>query len=152
MKRPFIKICCMKSVEEMQMAVAAGASAIGLVSAMPSGPGMIEEALIAEIAKVVPPPIATFLLTAEQRAGEIIKQHKFCRTNTIQFVDHIEVTELLKLREALPGIRLVQVIHVVDESSVTEACAIATLCRCNFVGLRQCETRCQRVGWHRACT
>ena len=37
------KICCIKDQKELAMAVAAGASAVGLVSAMPSGPGPIEE-------------------------------------------------------------------------------------------------------------
>ena len=106
------------------MAIDAGASAIGLVSKMPSGPGEIEESLIADIARVVPPPVATFLLTAAQDAASIIAQHKFCRTNTIQLVDHVDVAELKKLREGLPGIKLVQVIHVVDEQALDEAVAV----------------------------
>ena len=38
---PRVKICCIKSIEEASMAVGYGASAIGLVSEMPSGPGPI---------------------------------------------------------------------------------------------------------------
>ena len=43
-----LKICCISSVAEADDAIEAGADAIGLVSAMPSGPGVIDEALIAE--------------------------------------------------------------------------------------------------------
>ena len=103
------------------MAIAAGADALGLVSAMPSGPGPIEETLIAEIAARVPPPIATFLLTCHQSADAIIAQHRRCRTNTIQIVDTLTDGSYADLRTALPGIALVQVIHVTGPTSVAEA-------------------------------
>jgi len=107
------------------MAIDRGASALGLVSAMPSGPGVIPEEQIAEIAAAVPPPIATFLLTSLQSAEEIIEQHARCRTNTLQLCDRLTSGTHADLRRALPGIRLVQVIHVTDETSVAEALAIA---------------------------
>jgi len=107
------------------MAIDAGADALGLVSAMPSGPGPIAEENIAAIAKRVPPPIATFLLTCHQSATAIIAQHRRCRTNTIQIVDRLIDGSYVDLREALPGIALVQVIHVTGEESVEEALAAA---------------------------
>ena len=118
---PFIKICCISSPEEAALAISSGASAIGLVSAMPSGPGVIDDQLIAEIAASVPPPVATFLLTSLQDADDIIDQHQVCRTSAIQLVDRIKHAELQKLRNHLPGIKLIQVIHVVDNESVKEA-------------------------------
>jgi phosphoribosylanthranilate isomerase len=69
MTKPRVKICCISSLVEAELAVRYGASALGLVSAMPSGPGVIEEDLIAEIVARVPPPIATFLLTSLQDAA-----------------------------------------------------------------------------------
>ena len=119
--KPFIKICCMASREEVRLAISAGASAVGLVSAMPSGPGPIADSLIADIAAGVPPPTATFLLTCRQDADSIIEQHAICRTSTLQLVDSMATTELEKLRARLPGIRLVQVIHVGGEESIDEA-------------------------------
>jgi phosphoribosylanthranilate isomerase len=123
--KPFIKICCIASREEARLAISAGASAIGLVSAMPSGPGPIADSLIADIAAVVPPPVATFLLTCRQDADSIIEQHATCRTSTLQLVDSMAPAELDKLRARLPGIRLVQVIHVSGEESIDEARMIA---------------------------
>jgi phosphoribosylanthranilate isomerase len=122
---PFVKVCCIASVEEAEFAIAAGASALGLVSAMPSGPGVIDDALIAEIAARVPPPIATFLLTSRQEADAVLEQHEKCRTTTLQLVDHVPIVELKKLRAKLPGIKLVQVIHVDGEGSIDEALAVA---------------------------
>ena len=123
--KPFIKICCMASREEARLAISAGASAVGLVSAMPSGPGPIADSLIADIAAIAPPPIATFLLTCRQDADSIIEQHSMCRTSTLQLVDSMAPAELEKLRARLPGIRLVQVIHVGGEESIDEARMIA---------------------------
>lgn len=107
------------------MAIRHGASALGLVSAMPSGPGPIPEEQIAEIAAQVPPPIATFLLTSRQNAASIIDQQHRTRVNTIQLVDHLATPELHELRRALPGVRLVQVIHVEGPENVEEAKAVA---------------------------
>jgi phosphoribosylanthranilate isomerase len=125
MPRTKIKICCISSAAEARLAIDCGADALGLVSAMPNGPGVIAEELIGRIAKEVPPPIATFLLTSCQHADGIITQQRRCRTNTIQICDRLFVGEYKRLRQALPGISLVQVIHVRDESSVAEAVAIS---------------------------
>lgn len=123
----FVKVCCIADVEEAQLAVSAGASAIGLVSAMPSGPGPIPEELIAEIAAAVPRPVETFLLTALTDAAAIAEQQRRCGTTAVQLVDHVPAAELRKLRQLLPGRRLVQVVHVRGWESIDEARAIAPL-------------------------
>ena len=92
---------------------------------MPSGPGVIDDALIAEIISQIPPAIGTFLLTSRQDADGIIAQQHQCRPNTLQLVDDVAIAELKKLRRALPGISLVQVIHVAGAESVVEARSIA---------------------------
>ena len=118
---PQIKICCISSIEEAELAIKYGASAIGLVSEMPGGPGVISEDLIEEIASSVPRQINTFLLTSKTNADSIIEQHRKCKTTTLQIVDRVKINELIKLRKELPPIRLVQVIHVKGEESITEA-------------------------------
>ena len=107
------------------MAIDAGANAIGLVSAMPSGPGVVAEEEIARIAATVPPGIGTFLLTSEVQVEAIIAQQRRCRTNTIQFCDYVGANVYSELRAALPGIALVQVIHVTGPESVALAVAAA---------------------------
>lgn len=119
-----IKICCIKSVEEAEMAVRHGASALGFVSAMPSGPGPISEELIAEIIPTVPAGIATFLLTSRQDAPSIIAQQRKTHANTLQLVDEVGVETLQTLRRALPGVSLVQVIHVMGPEAVEQAVAV----------------------------
>jgi phosphoribosylanthranilate isomerase len=123
--RPRIKICCIASIEEAWMAIDAGANAIGLVSAMPSGPGPIAEDLIAEIAAIVPPGVSSFLLTSLQNASSIIDQQRRLRVNTIQIVDRLTTGSYREIHDALPGVKLVQVIHVTGPESVDEAIAVA---------------------------
>ena len=120
-----VKICCISSPEEAQMAIRAGASALGLVGNMPSGPGVISDELIKEIAQSVPPPIATFLLTSQTDAQQIIEHQRRVQTNTVQIVDALQTGTYAAIRAALPGIKLVQVIHVIDEKTIDEALEIA---------------------------
>lgn len=103
------------------MAIRYGASAVGLVSAMPSGPGPISEEKITEIARTIPPGVTSVLLTSKQDAESIIVQQKRCRVNAIQMVDRVEPGTYRLLRELLPGVTLIQVIHVNGRASVDEA-------------------------------
>ena len=125
MGAPRIKICCIESVDEARLAIEAGASALGLVSAMPSGPGVIPEERIARIAAIVPPPVATFLLTSLVDPEEIISQHHRCRTSVIQLVSPVAPPQVRRIRAALPGIRLVQVVHVTGPEALEQACEAA---------------------------
>ena len=122
---PRVKVCCISSPDEARQAIELGAAALGLVGPMPSGPGIITDAQIAAIARQVPPPIATFLLTSETDAARIIARQRRVNTTTIQLVDALQTDQYALIREALPAIRLVQVIHVIDETSVAEALQVA---------------------------
>ena len=120
MTRTRVKVCCIADADEARMAIAAGADAVGLVSAMPSGPGVISDTLIADIARSVPPPVASFLLTSRIDAASIIQQHALCATTVLQLCDHVPHAELHQLH-------CWQVIHVIDDESVAEALAAAPL-------------------------
>jgi phosphoribosylanthranilate isomerase len=123
--KPRVKICCISSIEEARMAMQFGASALGLVANMPSGPGIISDEEILAISKIIPPAIATFILTSETLANEIILHHQRTLTNTIQIVDTVKEGMYAQIKASLPAIKLVQVIHVIDESSIDEAIRIA---------------------------
>lgn len=117
----FIKICCIGSKQEAALAASLGASAVGLVSKMPSGPGVIPEELISEIASSVPGTMKTFLLTSLRNVEDIIKQQQRCNTNTIQLVDTLQNGTYEELKRELPEVTIVQVLHVIDETSLNEA-------------------------------
>lgn len=123
--QPRVKICCISSVQEGRLAIRYGAAAVGLVSEMPSGPGVIPDRMIREIVATIPPGVASFLLTSLQSASLIIDQHQRLRTNTIQLCDNLDDGTYQDLREAMPGVSLVQVIHVTGEQSIAEAAHVA---------------------------
>ena len=122
-ERPRFKVCCIASIEEADLAIGLGASAIGLVSHMPSGPGVIPDELIEEIAASVPAEISTFLLTSSLDAPHIIRQQERFQPDTLQLCDTLPPSEIHALRDALPDVTIVQVVHVVDEGAIAEAAA-----------------------------
>ena len=122
---PKIKICCISSIEEANLAIAQGAAALGLVGKMPSGPGIISDELIYTIAKGVPTNIDTFMLTSETSAEAIIEHHKKTNTSTIQIVDALSEGTYAQIKNALPSIKIVQVIHILNEASIEEALRIS---------------------------
>jgi phosphoribosylanthranilate isomerase len=123
--KPRVKICCISSLEEAQAAVQFGASALGLVGHMPSGPGVIPDDLIAQIAQQIPPGVSSFLLTSHTKVDQIIQHQQIVKTNTIQIVDTLTEGSHEAIRLALPAIKIVQVIHVINENTIDEALAAA---------------------------
>jgi len=113
-----VKICCISSHEEAALALRAGADALGLVGHMPSGPGVVADEIARDIARAVPRHIDTFLLSSETKAADIIDHVRYCETNTVQIVQHIDPQEYKMIRAKLPAIKLVQVIHIEDESAL----------------------------------
>jgi len=119
--RTRVKICCIGSPEEAAVAVAAGADAVGLVTAMPSGPGVIDEETLRRIAATVPPGVTTFMLTSERETGSLVEQQFRCRCNVLQLCDVPQPGAYAKLRDAFPELKLVQVIHVRGPDAVQQA-------------------------------
>ena len=116
-----VKICCISSPHEARQAVAAGADVLGLVSAMPSGPGPIGEDAIAEIVTGVPPGVATMLLTSRTDGAGIVTQLRRTRASVVQLVDEVPVATFRILRDLAPSVRIVQVIHVTGPASLDDA-------------------------------
>ncbi len=116
--RTRVKVCCIASEAEAELAISAGADALGLVAEMPSGPGPIDDDTIRTIAAAAPPPVATFLLTSRTSGADIVDHVRFCGTNTVQIVSHIDPAEYATIKAELPHTRRVQVIHVEDDSAL----------------------------------
>jgi phosphoribosylanthranilate isomerase len=113
-----IKICCIASPAEAALALAAGADVLGLVAAMPSGPGPISDAAIAEIAAGLPPHVLSLLLTAETTAEAISDHVHRTGVRGVQIVSHIDPAEQAKLAGLLPDHERWQVVHVEDEAAL----------------------------------
>ena len=55
------------------------------------------------------------------RADQIVAQQRRCSANTLQLCDRVSSAVRVMLRRQLPGIRLVQVVHVGGRESIDEA-------------------------------
>jgi len=116
-----VKICCIRSPQEAEMALSYGAAALGLVSGMPAGPGEISEETIRQIVDSVPASTGTFLLTAITEAEPLIARARATGVNTLQLWDPLAPADYARLRSELPGVSLVQAVHVLDRSAITLA-------------------------------
>ena len=115
------KICCIQDVSEAEMALLAGARAVGLVGPMPSGPGPIHFRDMAPIMEFINNKVETFLLSSKTKSSEIIEEHSRVGSSAIQLVDAVSIETCKKLRAKLNEVKLVQVIHVMDKHSIEQA-------------------------------
>jgi phosphoribosylanthranilate isomerase len=124
--RPRVKMCCIQSAEEVDIAVRAGADAIGLVGRGLSGPEVIEDdEVIRAIAATVPAGVASFLLTREQDPDRLAAQVVRCSTSVVQLCDAVDPAAWRAVRRQAPWVRILQVVHVSGEEAVEQALAAA---------------------------
>lgn len=119
--RTRLKVCCISSASEADLAVGFGADVLGLVGPMPSGPGVITDELAREIVRSLPPAVTAFLLTSETTAETIIDEARFVGVTCVQIVRHVAPSAHLRMAEVAPWLRRVQVLHVEDDSVLSLA-------------------------------
>jgi len=113
-----IKICCIASLKEAQLAIQAGADVIGFVCAKPTSSRTIDKQIVASIIPQIPPQIETFVLSSELTASNIAKDVQLTGASTVQILSHISLIESKRLSELIPDTKRVQVIHVESEDSL----------------------------------
>ena len=119
------KICCIQSVEEAEMAMAAGAWAIGLVAAMPSGPGPVDDVRIRAIADATKDRVRRVLLTAHTDPEAVVDHILRCGCDVVQLVDAVPVQTCAAIRKHCPDVQIIQVVHVGGEDALEIAKAAA---------------------------
>ena len=120
-----LKVCCMKSVDELQLAAKYGAHAIGLVGDMPSGPGIISDEEAMQFAIAAPNGLETFLLSSRTTAEDIAAHIELVKPTTVQLVWHLDPAVHRQLA-TLTNVKRVQVIHVEDQSAIELAQSYAS--------------------------
>jgi phosphoribosylanthranilate isomerase len=125
--RTRVKICCITTPEAAALAVRHGADALGLVGPMPSGTGIIDLDTARELAALTPPTVASFLLSCATRPEELLAQARHVAPSVLQIVDSVDPAAYALLRRELPGLKIVQVVHVTGEPTIEEALRLAPL-------------------------
>lgn len=121
-----LKVCCIRDRRDIELAVRHGASAVGLVSAMPTGPGVLADREIADLLDRVPEGTDAFLLTSETDVEKLVEQARRFRPDVLQLVDRLSPRAHGELRSRLPDLRLAQVVHVTGGDAVDEAIRVAS--------------------------
>ncbi len=122
--RTRVKVCCITSPEALALATRYGADAVGLVGPMPSGTGIIGLGRARQLAALTPPPVASFLLSCATRPADLVDEARRVAPSALQIVDAVEPAAYAHLRRELPGLKLVQVLHVTGEAALEEARAL----------------------------
>ena len=112
MPRTRVKICCMASPAEAEMAAAAGADLVGLVGPMPSGAGIVSPETCREVSHATPAWVTPVLLTSSESAEALEADIRFADVRTVQLVRHAPPEFHTRLKAAIPGLKILQVIHV----------------------------------------
>jgi len=112
------KICCIRSLDEAQIVVRAGADAIGFVGIDPPTQRTLADDSIAQIIQEVTHSVSTVLLTASTSAEAIASQLKRTGASDVQLSAEISEEELGKLANSEPGIRRIKVVHVEGQQSL----------------------------------
>ena len=114
-----VKICANRSIEDAKMSLEAGADIIGiLVGQQHESDDFVDKYTAKEITEYIAKRCDVSLVTHLTNADEIIELTKFIGNNTIQLHSDIEESEVEKIVNALPGVKLVRLIHISQEGKV----------------------------------
>lgn len=114
-----VKICANTSVEEASMCLKAGADIIGiLVGQEHASNDFVDKNKAKEICDYVNKRCDVSLVTHLTNASEIIDLTKFIGNNVIQLHSDINEDEVEKIRNSLPDVELVRLIHVARDGTI----------------------------------
>lgn len=117
-----IKICGNRTVHDIALAINAGADAVGIICGVRH---VSEDALAPGVAAVllasVPPQITAVLVTHFKTAREVLALHRFVPAETIQLHGDVPVSEIKKIRKALPDAWLIKAVGVTGEEAIKTA-------------------------------
>lgn len=134
------KICCIASIDEAKLAIAAGADALGLLP----GPQA------AAIAGWAPPPVSTFLMTSDTTAAGIAAQIAAVHPTTVQINAPLACSELAGLARMAPQVRRVQLVHAQEDGAQEQIVACAPHVQAFLLDMGTCQDWARAAGLVRA--
>jgi phosphoribosylanthranilate isomerase len=121
-----VKICGNRTTDDIALAVAMGADAVGLiVGVRHRSEDAQEPAKAAMLLRSVPVFVSSVLVTHLIEADQVIRLHATVPTTSIQLHDAIPVEAIEAIRTALPHVLLIKAIGVTDEGSIEIAHSFA---------------------------
>lgn len=123
------KLCGIRSRSDLEVAVQAGADAVGFISGVTH---VSEDALDAEAARSLasstPPYVSKVLVTHHQDAGDILRLADFVGADTIQIHGLVDTTALTQVFREAKGRRVTKAVHVTGPDAIDEARSFLDVC------------------------
>lgn len=117
-----VKICGTATFADLDCAVAAGADAIGFLMGITH---VTQDAVTPETAAAMvatlPPFIVPVAVTHLTKPSDLIRIVELSRCTTLQIQDMVTPDDIAEVREALPYLRIMKAVHVMDESAIATA-------------------------------
>ena len=114
-----VKICANRTIEDARMSLGAGADIIGLlVGQEHTSNDFIDKYKAKEICDYIAGRCDVSLVTHLKNADEIIELTEFIGNNIIQLHSDIEESEVEKIKQNLPKIKLVRIVHLAKDGTI----------------------------------
>lgn len=117
-----VKICGTATFADLDCAVAAGADAVGFLMGITH---VTQDAVTPETAAAMvatlPPFIVPVAVTHLTNPSDLIRIVELSRCTTLQIQDMVTPDDIAEVREALPYLRIMKAVHVMDESAIATA-------------------------------
>jgi len=114
-----VQIAGIKTIEDALMCVKYDCDAIGLlVGKSHNSDDFISASKAKEIIEALPPFISSVIITHLEDSDEIINILKETNANTVQLHSYIKESEVKKIKEALPYVKILRLIHVSEDGKV----------------------------------
>lgn len=117
-----VKICGTATFADLDCAVAAGADAVGFLMGITH---VTQDAVTPETAAAMvatlPPFIVPVAVTHLTKPSDLIRIVELSRCTTLQIQDMVTPDDIAEVREALPYLRIMKAVHVMDESAIATA-------------------------------
>ena len=114
-----VKICANRSIEDAKMSIDASADIIGiLVGQAHSSTDFVDKYTAKEIADYAKGKCDVAVVTHITNAKEIIELTKFIGNNVIQLHSDINENEVGKIKNALPDVKLIRLIHISNTGEI----------------------------------
>lgn len=114
-----VQIAGIKTIKDALMCVKYDCDAIGLlVGQGHNSDDFISSNKAKEIINALPPFISSVIITHLEDSKEIIEILKETNANTVQLHSYIKESEVKKIKEALPYIKILRLIHVSEDGKL----------------------------------
>ena len=106
----WIKICGTTNQRDADIAIRAGASALGFI--MAKSPRQVTDADAYSIGTIVPKGVETIGVFVNEEISTLVQTTRFCKFSGVQLHGYEDATYVAEIRKQLPGVKIIKGTHV----------------------------------------